>query len=123
MATSPLDCPDGCGLGEKDMDADLIAKVQAIHAIIPLRITSGIRCEKHNIKIGGATRSYHIEGKAIDFVPFMGLEKCWKRIIDICKDLGIIGIRIYPVHVHVDSRAKPHSWIHANWRDHVSTGT
>ncbi len=32
-----------------------------------MRITSGLRCSKHNSKVGGAIGSYHKKGKAVDY--------------------------------------------------------
>jgi hypothetical protein len=36
----------------------------------PLCITSGKRCAAHNKKIGGAAKSAHVAGLAVDFRPF-----------------------------------------------------
>jgi hypothetical protein len=36
----------------------------------PLLIASGKRCEKHNKTIGGAPRSAHVAGLAVDLRPF-----------------------------------------------------
>ena len=36
------------------------------HLQIPLRITSGFRCQKHNKSVGGSDNSYHKLGTAVD---------------------------------------------------------
>lgn len=43
------------------------------HYALPMRITSGYRCEALNKAVGGAERSYHLYGKAIDF-KIMGVD-------------------------------------------------
>lgn len=37
----------------------------------PIRITSGFRCQKHNLDVGGKFNSYHKIGAAIDIQPWM----------------------------------------------------
>lgn len=37
----------------------------------PIRITSGFRCQKHNLDVGGSFNSYHKIGAAIDIQPWM----------------------------------------------------
>ena len=40
---------------------------------MPIVITSGYRCEKHNAEIGGVKGSFHTKGKAADlFIPAGG---------------------------------------------------
>lgn len=36
------------------------------HFGTPIRINSGFRCEKLNAAVGGAKRSYHLQGRAAD---------------------------------------------------------
>lgn len=47
-----------------------------------VRITSGIRCPKVNIAVGGAKNSYHLHGLAIDIASREGpdvLKEIWKN--------------------------------------------
>lgn len=61
-------CKDGCGFGlkEPDIASDL---VHALHCLrrklgVPFKITSGARCQKHNVAVGGGSRSTHLPGLA-----------------------------------------------------------
>lgn len=47
-----------------------------------IRITSGIRCPKVNVAVGGAKNSYHLHGLAIDIASTEGpnvLKEIWKN--------------------------------------------
>lgn len=44
---------------------DLLEELRA-RAARPLIITSGYRCASHNISVGGAPRSLHMQGRAAD---------------------------------------------------------
>ena len=50
------------------MSSDFMSKLTALRekCNFPFIITSAFRCEKHNEKIGGATKSAHIYGRAVD---------------------------------------------------------
>ncbi len=59
-------CKCGCGLGtiETQIAPDLI---HALHCLrikvgVPFKITSGVRCLKHNAAVGGGLRSTHLLG-------------------------------------------------------------
>lgn len=57
---------NGCPV---EMDASVVKaadKVRA-HFNVPVTVSSGIRCSKHNAAVGGVTNSRHTKGKAIDF--------------------------------------------------------
>lgn len=60
-----------CGKCEPKLPPDeLIDALVEIreHYDSPLIINSAYRCKEHNAKIGGAAKSRHIEGDAVDFV-------------------------------------------------------
>lgn len=59
----------------------------------PLVVTSGFRCKKHNVAIGGAVNSRHIAGDAADIRPASGkaedLDLLWK----VCeREAAIVGL-------------------------------
>lgn len=66
----------GCNI---DMvSKDLVEGLQAIRDIVgkPVTVTSGVRCEAHNKKVGGAANSFHLRGLAADInVGGMSSEK------------------------------------------------
>ena len=59
-----FECKDGCGAD--NINPNLVAKLQKVRDRLgmPMKITSGVRCEKHNILVGGDTNSSHLEGNA-----------------------------------------------------------
>jgi uncharacterized protein YcbK (DUF882 family) len=73
----------------------------------PMIITSGVRCDRHNKKIGGARNSYHLAGAAFDVklpskndLPefiYLAYKNGFKGIGVINQDRGII---------HIDCREK-----------------
>ena len=58
-----------CGCGFDTVDAILIRVLEGIrqHFDKPIIITGPNRCEVHNKLVGGATKSMHLTGKAVDF--------------------------------------------------------
>jgi zinc D-Ala-D-Ala carboxypeptidase len=63
---SEFNCKCGCGIGQ--MDEDLLTRLDAFREFLqsPLKVTSGFRCQSHNLKVGGAPKSFHLLGKAAD---------------------------------------------------------
>lgn len=54
------------GLSDNDVTPDLI---HALHVLriklgVPFKVTSGLRCVKHNTTVGGGTKSTHLPGVA-----------------------------------------------------------
>lgn len=91
-------------------DYDLIPIIERLREYVetPITINSAYRTKKYNKKVGGASNSYHLYGRAID-IP---LKKSYKNLVTVdlmCKffnTLGIKGIIQYPTFVHIDTRAK-----------------
>lgn len=73
---------------------------------IPLRITSGFRCPSHNAKVGGAAKSQHIEGTAVDIQSASG-NIAPESIGYFAKNLGFRGIKVYNTWTHLDMRTGP----------------
>lgn len=65
----------------------------------PINITSGFRCEKRNIKIGGSKNSNHVKGVAIDVMRTPTLE------LFILKHLEHFNI-------YIEDLSKTPQWIH-----------
>lgn len=72
----------------------------------PIIIVSAYRTKTYNRKVGGAVKSQHLVGKALDLKPPKGV-----KISDFYDDIrfgaftsGVRGIGRYPTFVHIDVR-------------------
>lgn len=83
------------------IDLQLIALLQLIRDVVnkPLYINSGYRTAKYNKKVGGASNSYHLYGRAFDV---SGIES--RDLAVYANSLGIKGIIKYDTFVHIDTR-------------------
>ena len=70
-----------------------------------IRVNSGYRCPKHNLKVGGAVGSQHMKGEAADVVPGESGKvtgDSLERLVRIIKELGEFDqMIVYPTFVHV----------------------
>ena len=96
-----------CGCGADNIDPALAQMCETIREAVgvPVRVNSGVRCEKHNAKVGGVKDSYHIHGKAADLSCTLGARKLFEAIrglYDAGKLPGLEYCLLYPTFVHVD---------------------
>jgi len=69
----------------------------------PIIVTSGWRCPAHNKTVGGALRSQHVQGMAVDIRP-RDL-KDLPQLRELCRaDVRLIGIGVHDAFVHIDVR-------------------
>ena len=73
----------------------------------PIKVSSGYRCPKHNLAVGGATQSQHMKGEAADIAPAglqvtaYGLQEL-EKLVEIIKQNGKWDqMIVYPTFVHV----------------------
>lgn len=109
-----IECP--CCGKTKPIDPRLNFLLQSLRERIkvPIYISKGggLRCKKHNRKIGGYRYSPHLEGKAVDIhAKNMDIVSLAKQ----AKDIGFTRIGLYPSNhfVHVDTlKPRPSaSWV------------
>lgn len=98
---------DGADTVKIDMELAFI--LQAIRTVCGVTtINSAYRTPSHNKKVGGASSSYHLYGRAADI-------KCSNANLDticnVANSLGVLGIIKYPTFVHIDTRISKY---HAN---------
>jgi len=60
-------CKCGCGFNTVDYEMVFLLQDLRDYWDKPVTITSGCRCEKHNVKVGGHYNSGHLRAEAIDF--------------------------------------------------------
>lgn len=113
-----LACPC-CGKLPLQKSVDRLYALRII-AGIPIYINSACRCTKHNKKVGGKQGSVHLppdqrigisanwKGSAFDINM-----KTWERklskveFIVLARQVGFMGIGVYPSFLHVDDAKRP----------------
>ena len=96
---------------------DTLVKVRE-HFNAAIRINSGYRCKTHNAKVGGAPKSRHTFGDAVDFV----VENVpTKEVYEFCESLANadkLGLAIkhnankFKGFVHLDTRGFKARWVY-----------
>lgn len=108
------------------IDEKLVEYVQRIrdHFGKPVTITSPYRCEVHNRRVGGATKSYHMQGKAADIVV-QGVSS--REVAKYAESIGILGIGLYETSAdgyftHIDTRTTKSFWYGQNEQPRTTFG-
>lgn len=108
------------------IDEKLVEYVQRIrdHFGKPVTITSPYRCEVHNRRVGGATKSYHMQGKAADIVV-QGISS--REVAKYAESIGILGIGLYETSAdgyftHIDTRTTKSFWYGQNEQPRTTFG-
>lgn len=104
---------NGC-CSQTMIDEKLVDYLQKIrdHFKRPITITSAYRCAIHNRNVGGATGSYHSQGKAADIVVDGATPL---EVAQYAESIGIKGIGLYETDldghfVHIDTRTYKSFW-------------
>lgn len=102
-AYCPYDAP------VKNVHPDSLKKLQRLRDELgkPLNVTSGSRCHKHNLAVGGKPNSFHIAtperlSRAFDVVRVPGVTVT--EFVRAAKACGFTGIGIYKSFIHIDDR-------------------
>lgn len=98
-----------CGCGEESISEVIIMLCQLVrsHFDKPVTITSGVRCEEHNAKVGGAVDSQHRlrdgKGHAADIkVAGVDPEDVYEYLDTMFPKS--LGLGLYSSWVHIDDR-------------------
>ena len=81
---------------------------------VPFKISSGYRCKKHNLEVGGVKNSAHLKGLAVDIEVLDSVSRL--KILRALVIVGFnrIGISKGFIHVDVDvDKTKPDNiWLY-----------
>ena len=121
-----FDCHGSSCCSTTIIDEKLVAYIQQIrdHFGKPVTITSSYRCETHNRRVGGATKSYHMQGKAADIVV-QGVSS--REVAKYAESIGILGIGLYETSAdgyftHIDTRTTKSFWYGQNEQPRTTFG-
>lgn len=110
-----------CGCGEAEVSPFLIEVLQRLRDIlgVPITVTSGRRCAKHNAAVGGAKNSQHLQGLAADIRAEGWTAKDLLRVLKILVRANALYVGYaYEVTenvIHIDVR-RPESGTVQAWR-------
>lgn len=94
--------PDGSGRGTGgNMRLSTLMKLDRARELagVPFVINSGFRTEAHNRRMGGAPRSAHLRGYAVDIRTSPATQE---RVINALRQAGFHRIGVYKTFVHAD---------------------
>lgn len=96
-----FDCK--CGCGKNNISKELVDRLEQVrrNCGYPIVITSGCRCEKHNLAVGGKENSSHLLGLAADIQCDFPAKRRWILRHSIYV-FDRIGIAKYFIHLDID---------------------
>jgi len=114
---SEFKCKCGkCETNIEDVSTYLVYQLQKLRDQfkLPIKIASGYRCREHNLSSGGAPRSQHVRGKAVDISTkhLSGQDK--HRLLQLIMRMGTFtGVGVGAGKLHVDVRdGEPTMWFY-----------
>jgi len=102
-------CKCGCGFDTVDIQTLEILEAVRQHFGKPVTITSGCRCPNHNRRVGGASNSQHVFGRAAD-IQVRGVHP---HQVHAWLDANHPGVSLgrYSTFTHIDTRSNgPGRW-------------
>lgn len=107
--STEFDCHGSGCCSETLVDEKLVQFLQKIrsHFGKSVHINSGYRCKSHNAKVGGASKSNHMDGEAAD-IRIDGVTPL--EIAQYAEHIGVLGIGVYSWGVHIDTRTSKYYW-------------
>ncbi|MGB2335684.1 MAG: D-Ala-D-Ala carboxypeptidase family metallohydrolase [Alcanivorax sp.] len=96
-----------CGCGYDTVDAELLRVLEDVREQFnePITITSGCRCKRHNVDVGGAFNSQHLYGRAADITVADTMPAAVARFAHV---MVVPGIGEYNSFTHLDTRSGDH---------------
>lgn len=93
-----------------DMNEEFMVRLDTarVRCGFPWKVTSGLRTASANIATGGAPKSKHLTGEAVDIACTDSAKRY--AIVAAAIQAGIKGIEVCDRHVHLDNRDRPTLW-------------
>ena len=121
-----------CGCGGNGTSKALVEKFEKIYEYLAgtergvksVNITSGYRCPKHSVAVGGSADDAHTRGIAADFYALDKSGTRWasRELAAVCEKLGFSGIGVIDnTAVHADIRTTA-NYKNGHWFGNEMTG-
>lgn len=106
---SEMACKCGCGTNQIDPHVIAILELVRCHFQQPVIITSARRCNKHNKAVGGAAKSQHLLGTAVD-IKVKGIAPSTVYQFLDSTFPNSLGLGSYRTFTHIDIRPNKARW-------------
>ena len=92
--------------GGVNVDDDFMDKICMIREELgqPMVVTSFYRCKEYNEEIGGAPKSAHLDGEAMDITKIS--DSYARRVVELAIKHEINGIEVGTHHIHLDDKER-----------------
>lgn len=96
------------------LQPQLMFRLDALRGLMgkPFRINSGYRSATHNAKVGGAPRSPHKLGLAVDLNTVGWSREERAQLVRAARLVGFRGIGIEAGYIHLDVQTRDAAWIY-----------
>ena len=103
-------CNCGCGFDTVDIETLFVLQDIRAHFNAPVVINSGCRCAEYNRRIGGATHSQHVRGRAADIRVQDVIPAAVAEYVETQHPAVSVGR--YDTFTHIDTRTSgPARWV------------
>lgn len=115
-----------CGCNQNYISKDLIEKLETLHKAMKAHsiiITSGYRCPKHSVAVGGSSTDAHTVGIAADCIVYKerGIPYSVEDVAEVAERLGFTGIGLMNGAIHLDIRNSS-NYKNSHWYGDERTG-
>lgn len=117
LSRSEIACKCGCGFDSvSSATVDLFERIRELCCKckgkdVPIAVSSGCRCPKHNAAIGGLKNSQHVRGNALDLICPNGVSMDeFHGVCLACNPNGGVGFYRKRCFIHVDTRGQKARW-------------
>lgn len=116
-----------CGCNQNYISKDLVEKLETLHKAMKAHsiiITSGYRCPKHSVAVGGSSTDAHTVGIAADCIVYKekGVPYDVEDVAEVAERLGFTGIGLMNGNaIHLDIRNSS-NYKNAHWYGDERTG-